>query len=404
VGPSARQALARAIGGSACLLALVACGRNALDVAATSDGAAGRRGGVAGAGGSSGASSGSGGGAAGGGGISPGGGGGAAGGALGGSPGTAGAPDAGVVLGLKQIGETCAEGIDCRSSFCANGVCCAMACDGACWSCAIAGSVGSCEPLHAASPCALARCDGNNLTQASTCDGQGTCQPTPLVVCAPFACDAQAAACSATCTSDADCFDTTCVNGSCGPIGRTAICLSNDDCASGFCSDGVCCNVACEGGCVSCALPNRIGTCTPVEAGNLDPRGVCADQGVASCGTNGRCDGNGGCGLYPANALCAPPTCLGATLTSARFCDGLGMCLPPSQSLSCAPFMCRGDLAQCAADSCPGGDAICIAGAYCSGDEVCAQRKAGGAPCGSDHECVSFSCVAADGGAPVCGP
>src|SRR5262249_14831330 len=36
-------------------------------------------------------------------------------------------------------------------------------------------------------------------------------------------------------------------------------------CQSGHCADGVCCNSACDGTCTSCALPDYVGTCTPVE-------------------------------------------------------------------------------------------------------------------------------------------
>jgi hypothetical protein len=339
--------------------------------------------------------------------LSSGGAGGGAGAGAAGTSGTAGQPDGGTASDLEVIGAPCAEPIDCASGVCANGVCCSSPCEGDCLSCALPGSVGVCAPRPASTICLAAQCNGNMSVHAVRCDGKGACliPLMPEYLCSPFACDAATGTCRTTCASDADCFNSRCVNGACGFFGEVASCSSNAECASGFCAGGVCCNVACEGGCVSCALPDRSGVCTPVEAGNLDPRGVCKDQGVASCGTNGRCDGQGACGHYPANALCAPATCVGSTLTSPRFCDGSGTCLPPSQSVSCAPLMCRADVAQCAAaDNCPGGDAICVAGAYCSGNEVCALRKAAGAPCDSDHECVSRSCVATDGGPSVCGP
>jgi hypothetical protein len=366
----------------------LACGRRALEVGAPASrdagqaagaGTAGRGGSVAGA---------------------PGGSAGVAGG-LGGSAGAAGAPDAAVVTGLKKIGEPCAERIDCESALCENGVCCAMSCDGVCWSCSLPGSLGNCEPVPLDTQCASVTCNENSLARASTCDGLGTCLAPPLEACAPFACDAQAVACRTTCTSDADCSDATCVDGLCGVlIGRDA-CTSNDECASGFCTDGVCCNEACQGACVSCDLPNQSGTCAPIEAGDPDPRGVCVDRGAASCGTMGACDGHGACGLYAGFTVCAPATCTGDTLTPESFCDGLGTCVP-SHSESCSPVMCSASGAQCA-DDCPGGDAICVSGAYCSGNEQCTLRKAGGAPCGSDHECVSMTCVSgADGGPPSC--
>jgi hypothetical protein len=369
------------------------------------DAAAGRSGGLAGAGGSSGASSGTGG-------ASPSGGGGVAGaggsGAFGGSSGSAGASDAGDGGGLsKQIGQSCVERIDCASGFCANGVCCTSSCAGSCQSCALPGSGGVCAPLSANTICSVALCNGNMSVHAVRCDGKGACliPPMPEYPCSPYACDAATGTCHTTCASDADCFGAACVNGSCGLISKVANCSSNDECASGFCADGECCNVACEGSCVSCALPDRVGTCTPIAAGNPDPRGVCRDQGVASCGTTSQCDGFGGCARYAAATLCAVATCVGATLTLPKLCDGLGTCMPSSPSMSCAPHMCRADVAQCAVDNCPGGDSSCVAGAYCSGNEQCTPRKAAGAPCGSDHECSSFKCLSGlDGGPSTCSP
>jgi hypothetical protein len=175
-------------------------------------------------------------------------------------------------------------------------------------------------------------------------------------------------------------------------------CVERIDCQSSFCVDGVCCNTACEGLCVSCASPDAPGTCVPVSDGIPDPRGVCVTQDVATCGTTGSCDGHGACAIEPANAVCAPATCMGATLIPPRSCDGLGTCLPAAQGVSCASLMCGGAVAQCL-DNCPGGDAICIPGSYCSGNEACAPRKASGVSCRSDHECSSGKCLPALEGA-----
>jgi hypothetical protein len=229
----------------------------------------------------------------------------------------------------------CAEGIDCASSFCANGVCCLTACDGSCESCALPGSVGRCAPLPADAVCGPARCDGNTLVTASTCDGQGTCHASLRAVCAPFACDAEAARCSSTCTSDADCFNVSCVNGSCGFFGIGAGCISNTECATGFCADGLCCNVACQGSCVSCALPGRSGTCWPIDAGAPDPRGICQDQGTATCGMNGKCDGNGGCARYPPGTPCAGAVCPTTLMPIAGACTAQVTCVVSVQS--CGP-------------------------------------------------------------------
>lgn len=85
------------------------------------------------------------------------------------------------------------------------------------------------------------------------------------------------------------------------PLG--AFCHNADTCASGYCANsfdklGVCCNSRCVGGCMSCALEGKVGTCSPVAAGSSDPHSGCANQGIGSCGHNGLCNGTGGCESY----------------------------------------------------------------------------------------------------------
>ncbi len=117
-------------------------------------------------------------------------------------------------------------------------------------------------------------------------------------------------------------------------------CLAASECGSGFCEQGVCCASACTGACTSCNGPATIGTCAPVPAGSIDPRGICMDQGAASCGTSARCDGAGACRYYEAGTLCATATCEGAIYQSPRVCDGAGTC-GPSTTMSCAPYTCN---------------------------------------------------------------
>jgi hypothetical protein len=124
-------------------------------------------------------------------------------------------------------------------------------------------------------------------------------------------------------------------------------CAATAECATGFCTDGVCCNVACQGACVGCNLAGHHGTCWPVAVGASDPRAICADQGVASCGRTGACDGVGSCQLYPLGAVCAPGSCLDSVESSARTCDGLGTC-SPAASHSCAPLGCDPQTSNCA--------------------------------------------------------
>src|SRR5439155_17758727 len=112
------------------------------------------------------------------------------------------------------------------------------------------------------------------------------------------------------CQKDTDC-DTgiACVNGTCGPKQLGQTCSKASECKSGQCVDGLCCDSACTGGCRSCAVPSAPGHCTMVAAGNGDPRGTCKDAGAASCQTNGKCDGAGGCQLYSKDTTCAGEAC-----------------------------------------------------------------------------------------------
>ena len=76
----------------------------------------------------------------------------------------------------------------------------------------------------------------------------------------------------------------------------------------------------------------------PAEVGT-DPRNECDDQGIASCGSDGVCDGAGACRRYPAGVICKQPSCTGSTMTLAYRCDGAGACLPTSGQ-PCDPFVC----------------------------------------------------------------
>jgi len=168
-------------------------------------------------------------------------------------------------------------------------------------------------------------------------------------------------------------------------------CQASSECNSAICADGVCCNTACSGACRSCVLTGSIGNCVAVAPGTVDPRGFCAQEAPTTCGRSGRCDGAGGCQLYPAGAPCSAPSCSENTFTGRGGCDGQGICLVP-ESVSCAPLGCNVLLARCNR-GCPSGDAICPPGYYCDGDESCFAQQDPGAPCGSNHQCKTGTCV-----------
>src|SRR5262249_2532280 len=102
-------------------------------------------------------------------------------------------------------------------------------------------------------------------------------------------------------------------------------CAAAGDCKSGFCSDGVCCRSDCSGVCQSCAVDGSVGTCTNVPVG-VDPRNDCPDDGAASCGRDGFCDGTGACALYAAGTICRAQSCAASTVSHAARCDGAGTC------------------------------------------------------------------------------
>ncbi len=336
--------------------------------------------------------------------------------------------------GAKPNGAFCSTATECQSSYCAQGVCCATACTGACVSCAISGSMGLCAPVPTGLPdpaalcldhgsascgtdgkcqagacqkypagtaCANASCptSGSAFTAAGSCDGAGTCAIPAATSCFPFVCGLNA--CKSSCAGDTDCAPGQyCSGGSCGLKSNGAVCQTGTECQSGVCAQGVCCNTTCSGSCLSCALGGKAGTCTPVPAGGADPAGHCMDQGAASCGMTGFCDGRGACANYAAGTQCAAPACADPTTTTlARTCDGGGTCKPASDQ-ACAPYVCsaaaHGCLAAC------GSDADCAPPASCNAGSCGLKRL--GQICSAAGQCASGNCV--DGvccSAPGCG-
>lgn len=144
------------------------------------------------------------------------------------------------LLALGHPGDACKSGTtDCASGFCVDGVCCDVACDGACEACDVTGSVGKCSAVkgapHGARPacsdgagdacqakhcdgadrkscagfadttttCAAASCADGTAKSDAKCDGKGACTAPTSTSCAPFACGGNA--CKALCAADTDC-------------------------------------------------------------------------------------------------------------------------------------------------------------------------------------------------------
>ena len=198
----------------------------------------------------------------------------------------------GELAALVEAGGICATAADCKSGFCFDGVCCRSDCSGACQSCAVEGSVGTCtdvpvgaDPRNDCPDDGVASCGRNG-----SCDGTGACalyaagrnlprailrridgQPRRAlrrrgrvrrrgrrIPAARTCATPRGGACRADCATSADCVGgAACVNGSCGPKPPGAACTAAGDCASGFCVAGVCCATACDGTCRSCAVAGQ---------------------------------------------------------------------------------------------------------------------------------------------------
>jgi hypothetical protein len=324
------------------------------------------------------------------------------------SAGSGGAPSRGQ-LALAEAGGECRTAGDCKSGFCADRVCCRSECTGACQSCAVEGSIGTCtnvpvgaDPrndcpddgiascgrdgscdgtgscaLYAAgSICRAQSCSTSTVSHAGRCDGAGSCGAVTTDSCGPYMCNAAGDGCRADCASNADCVGgAACVNGSCGPKPPGAACGAASDCASGFCAQGVCCATACSGTCRSCAIAGSEGQCIDVPAG-ADPLSQCADDGAASCGKDGTCDGAGACRLYASGTVCANASCGGDATMPARTCNGGGTCLMVVAA-SCGAYTCASSEACRTSCSAPGD---CAPGFTCmSGACVPPSNPTGGA-------------------------
>jgi hypothetical protein len=314
-------------------------------------------------------------------------------------------------------GQSCDESAACGSGYCVDHVCCTTACTGSCVSCAVPGHVGTCWPLPRGSvdpdvsclspgPCGLVgTCDGRGacsfvpddvpcsapscatdtlLDTAGTCDGLGACRPSRLTSCYPYRC--VAGGCASTCAEIDDCAPgVACVDGSCGPKPLGVACRADGECASDHCADRVCCESAC-GSCRRCDQPTSLGSCVPVAAGQPDPLGGCLEQGPASCGRDGLCDGQGGCETYPRGTVCAEETCTKEVYTPPATCGGPNLCVHP-EPLPCAPYTCEG--ARCAGS--------CTTGAQCAPGMACVSHSCGpkkvAASCGTAAECASGVCA-----------
>ena len=338
----------------------------------------------------------------------------------------------GASCGLKPPGAICGLGTECKSGFCAQGVCCNSACTGACMACNLSATAGLCTAVADNAPdpqgkclvtqsntcgttgncmkgicaywsanCKPAVCAGTStVTPASTCDGKGSCVTPPNQSCGTFQCSS--AACKTTCTvatQGQDCVSpTTCVvttSGvpSCGLKVNGATCTASNQCVSGFCTEGVCCENACSGAasgglCKTCKATGTIaaGNCHDVPLGGSDPNSGCVKK--ADCTNDGTCNGNGACHPQVVGTVCGPESCTGTTHTFQATCNGSGTCQPPATS-SCGDYVCSSTSPNCLSGCTH--DTDCTNGTTCVLGQ-CGTKLGVGKTCVLPGDCSSGFC------------
>jgi hypothetical protein len=218
-------------------------------------------------------------------------------------------------------GAPCSTGAICESGFCADGVCCGSPCTGQCEACDETPGVcapvkgiphGTRQPCETSDPTCKGSCSGGDPTscgypgtntpcggtcagaslQPLQCNGAGKCIAGAAIGCAPYACDASAKSCRASCKADGDCASgSKCDMGSgqCAAISTTCKDASTLVTADG--KEQTCAPYRCLGG----ACQQQCGTSADCTAGAACTDGKCASATAASAPGAASSDG-GGCG------------------------------------------------------------------------------------------------------------
>jgi hypothetical protein len=208
-------------------------------------------------------------------------------------------------------------------------------------------------------------------TMPAACDAMGRCTAGTIVGCGGYKCNGSV--CFSGCATDLNCVaPNVCIGGACtikasgDPCTRPSecalpftcigsvcqlkplsyACAAAKECTSGFCTEGVCCEAVDCGKCKSCKVASFVGYCHALAAGTVDPRMMCVVELAATCGTDGTCDGAGGCRLHPVGTTCAAASCSGRLRNNPKTCDGLGMCLARGTA-DCDPYICNASTAVC---------------------------------------------------------
>lgn len=251
------------------------------------------------------------------------------------------ARDAYCALGLctyrKPNGAKAAVAHECASAFLADGVCCNVACDGACEACDVTGALGTCLPVPAGDPARHGACPAGEVGKpcsAHVCDGKtrATCEGFVgnEVVCAAPACASGQESWEARCTGAGTCATAKaqrCDGYACDGASCRTRCEFVEDC-----DDGYDCNYA-------AARCEKRATCAPGDQSVVAPSGLTSDCSPYRCvdgaclkGCNSTDDCLGGNSCDPTTHTC--------TLGSGASADtGAGGCASgPTRDGSSPPF------------------------------------------------------------------
>ncbi len=328
-------------------------------------------------------------------------------------------------------GTACSNTVQCASGVCSSvdGVCCNSDCTGLCQSCVAAktgaaagvcsavtvgtdpdaectdqgaascgtdgvcGGVGICQKYVAATVCLAQSCSNATLmqTNASTCNGTGTCVGGSAVacntgyVCNGVSCATSCAGSDALCVSGYYCAGTVCTQKK--PSGS---CTATDQCATGNCVDGVCCDAPCTGLCQACTALKKgsgaDGACGSIADGT-DPDNECANPPATGCTPGGFCNGAGACQANVKDGFACGTTSCSIGSQSGKACQG-GTCTTVNQ-VACDPYICG---ATACLTTC-GADTDCTNGNYCNAGHQCKPKQSGGATCTGASQCGNGLCV-----------
>jgi hypothetical protein len=303
---------------------------------------------------------------------------------------------------LVDTGEACTNPSSCLSNLCVDGYCCDTDCSATCYSCALAGTQGTCTIVppdqDPDSDCANnERCDGSGtclLLDGETCSSGGQCLSDQCVdsVCCDSACGGVCEGCTNALTGQ--------TTGQCAPVtpgtdpqtecntnercngvadcdyvdGET--CTDGTDCLSGYCVNGYCCNSDCTTNCYSCQVSGSEGTCTVVGSGD-DPDPDCAN--------NERCDGSGSCLKNDGQTCSAGSECLSGHCANGYCCNS--DCT--TNCYSCAISGSEGTCTLVGQGDDP--DPDCAGNERCDGSGNCLLVD--GQTCNGNSECLSDICV-----------